>query len=95
MLNDDLKARVQLEKSALQKARHRNVVELLQTLEDEHTCVLVMENCVNGNLVRQVALRNKDISDTVFPLIIKPVLLGLQYMHIQVRLPCSLYQLSR
>lgn len=85
MLNDELKGRVELEKSALKRARHRNVVNLLHVMDDENTCVLVFENCVLGDLVRQVVLHDRPPSEaTIFPNIIKPVLLGLQHMHKQV-----------
>lgn len=79
--------KLEMEKLSLERARNKNVVDLLQVLDDESTCVLVFENCVLGDLVRQVVLHDKrPLEAYVFPTIIKPVLLGLQHMHKQVRL---------
>lgn len=78
-------ARVELERAALERSRHRNVVRLLHVLNDEKSAILVFENCLLGDLVRQVALQDARLPEvTVFTIIIKQVLLGLQHMHKQV-----------
>ena len=84
-LTHELVGKVELEKRALERARHHNVVKLLHVEDDRSTCILVFENCLLGDLVRQVALRKQQPSESsVFPNIIKQVLLGLRHMHKQV-----------
>ena len=85
MLNDEVRGRVELEKRALERCRHRNIVDLLHVEDDSNTCTLVFENCVLGDLVRRVALHKHHPSESsVFPAIIRQVLLGVQHMHEQV-----------
>lgn len=93
ILNDELRAKVELEKHALEKSRHRNVVSLLHVEDDRNTCVLVFENCVHGDLVRQVVLHEKRLSDAAIFFIIKQVLFGLRHIHKQVCLLHSVPQL--
>ena len=88
MLNEELMARVELERAALERSRLRNVVRLLRGLNDEKSFILVFENCLLGDLVRQVTLQDARLPEvTVFSIIIKQVLLGLQHMHKQVWAP--------
>lgn len=76
----NLLSKVESEIVVHSKLNHKNIVKLLQCMEDEENIYLVLELCTMGNLYTYIK-RNGRMSEEEAVQIVKQILAALEYIH--------------